>query len=225
MEFSALLKEDLFRRRTNRFSHLVQEVTFKLMSLENKLNLPGKLSVVALCSCQRLNVARAVKPKQSKVVKLQPMMISSIQSRRMSESVLNRQIILCLLSYLPKITLQWPSVQMHHVLLKNRLMNLRPSLVLGTMNKRVVSLKREVARSNEAFMEMQQPDLQWVDQVLELYHMQTQPLCKVALRVSTSYLKQGDLDLQKRNKLQDRLQVQAIIHKRIYRSGSSAAIT
>ena len=225
MEFSVPQKEGLFQRRTSLFSHLVLEVTSKLMSLENRLSLQARSSVAALCSCQRPNVARVVKTKQSKAVKWQHMMTSSIQSQRMSENELSRQITLCLLSYQPKITLRWPSAQMHHVSLKNRLMNLRPSLVPVTTSKRVASLKKEVAQSNEVFMEMQQLVLQWVDQALEPYHMQTQPLCKAAQRVSTSYLKPVDLDPQKRNKFQGRPLAQAITHRRIYRSGSSAVIT
>ena len=224
-EYLALQRGGLFQKQTSLFSHLVLEVTSKLMSSENKLSLQEKSSVVALCSCQKPSVARAANLRQNKVAKLWHTMISSTQSQKMLENELSRQIILCLPSYQLRITLLWPSAQTLHVSLKNRLMNPRPSQGPVITSKRVVSHKKEVAQSNEVFMEMQQLDLQWVVQAQEPYHMQTQLLCKEALRVSTSYLKPGGLDPQKRNKLQDRHQVQAITHRRIYRSGSSAVIT
>ena len=226
MEFSALLREDLFQRQTNRFSHLVQEVTSRPMLLENRLNQLERSSVVALCSCQRPSeVTLVLTRKLSKAVKQQPMTISYTQSQRTLENVLSKQIILFLLSYLPKTTLQWLSALTHHVSHRNRLMKLKPSLAQVTMNRRVVSLKKGAALSKEVFKGMQQPVLQWVVRAPEQYHTQTQPLCKVALRVNTSYLKLDDLDLQKRNKFQVRHQVLDITHRRIYRSGSNVAIT
>ena len=226
MEFSALLREDLFRRQTNRFSHLVQEVTSRPMLLANRLSQLEKSSVVALCSCQRPSAATQVLTRKlSKAVKQQPMTISYTQSQRTLENVLSKQIILFLLSYLPKTTLQWLSALTHHVSHRSRLMKLKPSLAQVTMNRRVVSLKKGAALSKEVFKGMQQPVLQWVVRAPEQYHTQTQPLCKVALRVNTSYLKLDDLDLQKRNKFQGRPLVQAITHRRIYRSGSNVVIT
>ena len=226
MEFSVLLREDLFRKQTNRFSHLVQEVTSRPMLLENRLSQLERSSVVALCSCQRPSVVTLVLTRKlSKAVKQQPMTISYIQSQRTLENELSKQIIHFLLSYQPKTTLQWLSVLMLHVSHKNRLMKLKPSLAQGTMNKRVVSLKKGAVLSKEVFKGMQQLVLQWVVQAPEQYHTLTQPLCKVALRVNTSYLKLDDLDLQKRSKFQGRHQVLAITLRRIYRSGSNVAIT
>ena len=101
------------------------------------------------------------------------MTISYIQSQRTLENVLNKQIILFLLSYRPKTILQWLSALTHHVSHRNRLMKLKPSLAQGTMNKRVVSLKKGAALSKEVFKGMQQLVLQWVVQAPEQYHTQT----------------------------------------------------
>ena len=101
------------------------------------------------------------------------MTISYIQSQRTLENVLNKQIIHFLLSYRQRTTLQWLSALTHHVSHRNRLMKLKPSLAQGTMNKRVVSLKKGAALSKEVFKGMQQLVLQWVVQAPEQYHTQT----------------------------------------------------